>query len=138
MLRKSGGETRLFRRGYLYKALRLHQRKNPRRNRKNVEVDFRRAFPARGKALLATEERGARGAAKDERGPQQNVKTRKNLYRRIRALSEKNLQSLVHDLSELESGEVHELNEETVAAIKGSLDPEDRIECRDIQGMFKR
>ena len=87
---------------------------------------------------MATEERGARGAAKDERGPQQNIKPRKNLYRRIRALSEENLQSLVHDLSELESGEVHELNEETVAAIKGSLDPEDRIECRDIQGMFKR
>ena len=87
---------------------------------------------------MATEEQGARGAAKDERGPQQNIKPRKNLYRRIRALSEENLQSLVHDLNELERGEVHEPNEETVAAIKGSLDPENRIECRDIQGMFKR
>ena len=87
---------------------------------------------------MATEERGARGAAKDERGPQQNIKPRKNLYRRIRVLSEKNLQSLVHDLNELERGEVHKPNEETVAAIKGSLDPENRIECRDIQGMFKR
>ena len=34
----------------------------------------------------------------------ENVKPRKNLYRRIRVLSEKSLQSLVHDLSELESG----------------------------------
>ena len=87
---------------------------------------------------MATEERRAREVAKDERGPQQNAKTRKNLYRRIRALSEKNLQSLVHDLNELERGEAHEPNEDTVAAIKGSLDPEDRIECRDIQGMFKK
>ena len=90
------------------------------------------------KALLATEERGAREAAKDERGPQQNAKTRKNLHRRIRALSEENLQSLVHDLNELERGEVHGPNEEAVAAIKESLDPENRIECRDIQGMFKK
>ena len=85
---------------------------------------------------MATEERRARGAAKDERGPQQNAKTRKNLHRRIHALSEENLQSLVHDLSELEKGEAHE--QKTVAAIKESLDPENRIECRDIQGMFKK
>ena len=87
---------------------------------------------------MATEERRARGAAKDERGPQQNAKTRKNLHRRIHALSEENLQSLVHDLSEIEKGEAHEPNEETVTTIKGSLDPENRIECRDIQGMFKK
>ena len=87
---------------------------------------------------MATEERRAREAAKDERGPQQNAKTRKNLHRRIHALSEEILQSLVHDLSELEKGEAHEPNEDTVAAIKESLDPEDRIECRDIQGMFKK
>ena len=68
----------------------------------------------------------------------ENVKTRKNLHRRIRALSEENLQSLVHDLSELEKGEAHEPNKETVAAIKESLDPENRIECRDIQDMFKK
>ena len=87
---------------------------------------------------MATEERRAREVAKDERGPQQNVKPRKNLHRRIHALSEENLQSLVHDLSELEKGEAHEPNKETVAAIKESLDPENRIECRDIQGMFKK
>ena len=85
---------------------------------------------------MATEERRARGAAKDERGPQQNVKPRKNLHRRIHALSEENLQSLVHDLSELEKGEAHE--QKTVAAIKESLDPENLIECRDIQNMFKK
>ena len=48
----------------------------------------------------------------------ENVKTRKSLYRRIHALSEENLQSLVHYLNELESGEAHEPNEETVADIK--------------------
>lgn len=55
---------------------------------------------------MATEEQGARGAAKDERGPQQNIKPRKNLYRRIRALSEENLQSLVDDenVPELQEG----------------------------------
>ena len=67
---------------------------------------------------MATEERRARGAAKDERGPQQNAKTRKNLHRRIHALSEENLQSLVHYLNELESGEAQEPNEETVAAMR--------------------
>lgn len=36
----------------------------------------------------------------------ENVKARKNLYRRIRVLSEKNLQSLVHDenVPELQEG----------------------------------
>ena len=71
---------------------------------------------------MATEERRARGAAKDERGPQQNAKTRKNLHRRIHALSEENLQSLVHYLNELESGEAHEPNEETVAAMQDVLE----------------
>ena len=68
----------------------------------------------------------------------ENVKTRKSLYCRIHALSEENLQSLVHYLNELESGEAREPNEETVAAIKESLDPENLIECRDIQNMFKK
>ena len=68
----------------------------------------------------------------------ENAKTRKNLYRRIHALSEENLQSLVHYLNELESGEAQEPNEETVAAIKESLYPENRIECSDIQDMFKK
>ena len=68
----------------------------------------------------------------------ENVKTRKSLYRRIHALSEENLQSLVHYLNELESGEAREPNEETVAAIKESLDPENRIERSDIQDMFKK
>ena len=68
----------------------------------------------------------------------ENVKTRKSLYRRIHALSEENLQSLVHYLNELESGEAREPNEETVAAIKESLDPENLIECRDIQDIFKK
>ena len=66
----------------------------------------------------------------------ENVKARKSLCCHIRVLSEENLQSLVHDLSELEKGEAHE--QKTVAAIKESLDPENRIECRDIQGMFKK
>ena len=48
----------------------------------------------------------------------ENVKTRKSLYRRIHALSEESLQSLVHYLNELESGEAHEPNEETVAAMR--------------------
>ena len=47
----------------------------------------------------------------------ENVKTWKSLYRRIHALSEESLQSLVHYLNELESGEAHEPNEETVAAM---------------------
>ena len=68
----------------------------------------------------------------------ENVKARKNLYRRIHALSEESLQSLVHYLNELESGEAHEPNEETVAAIKESLHPENLIECSDIQDMFKK
>lgn len=66
------------------------------------------------------------------------INARKNLCRRIHALSEENLQSLVHYLNELESGEAREPNEETVAAIKESLDPENLIECRDIQDMFKK
>ena len=66
------------------------------------------------------------------------INVRKNLCRRIHALSEENLRSLVLYLDELESGEEHEPNEETVAAIKESLDPENRIECRDIQDMFKK
>ena len=45
------------------------------------------------------------------------INARKNLCRRIHALSEENLQSLVHYLNELESGEAHEPNEETVAAM---------------------
>ena len=40
------------------------------------------------------------------------INARKNLCRRIHALSEENLQSLVHYLNELESGEAHEPNEE--------------------------
>ena len=48
----------------------------------------------------------------------ENVKTRKSLYRRIHALSEENLQSLVHYLNELESVEAQEPNEETVAAMR--------------------
>ena len=66
------------------------------------------------------------------------LKTRKNLYCRIHALSEENLRSLVHYLNELESGEAHEPNEETVAAIEESLHPENLIECSDIQDMFKK
>ena len=46
------------------------------------------------------------------------INARKNLCRRIHALSEENLQSLVHYLNELESGEAHEPNEETVAAMR--------------------
>ena len=51
-----------------------------------------------------------------------NVKARKNLYRRIHALSEENLQSLVHYLDELERGEPHEPNEETVAAMQDVIE----------------
>ena len=47
-----------------------------------------------------------------------NEKPQKSLYRRIHALSEENLQSLVHYLNELESGEAQEPNEETVAAMR--------------------
>jgi len=57
---------------------------------------------------LATEERRARGAGKVNGARMKNVKTRKNLYRRIHALSEENLQSLALYLDELESGEAHE------------------------------
>lgn len=68
----------------------------------------------------------------------ENVKTRKSLYRRIHALSEENLQSLALYLDELEKGEPHEPNEETVAAIEESLHPENLIECSDIQDMFRK
>ena len=52
----------------------------------------------------------------------ENVKARKSLYRRIHALSEESLQSLVLYLDELESGEAHEPNEETVAAMQDVLE----------------
>ena len=50
------------------------------------------------------------------------INARKNLYRRIHALSEENLQSLVHYLDELERGEPHEPNEETVAAMQDVIE----------------
>ena len=52
----------------------------------------------------------------------ENVKARKSLYRRIHALSEESLQSLVLYLDELESGEAHEPNEETVAAMQDVIE----------------
>ena len=110
---------------------------NPRRNRKNVEVDFKkRPFPLGERPFWQQKSEEREKLRKMNVAFMENVKTRKNLHRRIHALSEENLQSLVHDLSELEKGEAHE--QKTVAAIKESLDPENRIECRDIQGMFKK
>ena len=112
---------------------------NPRRNRKNVEVDFKKGpFPERERPFWQQKSGEREKLRKMNVAFMENVKTRKNLHRRIHALSEENLQSLVHDLSELEKGEAHEPNKETVAAIKESLDPENRIECRDIQDMFKK
>ena len=60
-----------------------------------------------GKALLATEERMAKGAGMNGGSDGKTLKTRKNLYRRIHALSEENLQSLALYLDELEKLETN-------------------------------
>ena len=78
---------------------------NPRRNRKNVEVDFKKGpFPLGERPFWQQKSGEREKLRKMNVAYRKNVKARKNLYRRIRALSEENLQSLVHDLSELESG----------------------------------
>ena len=77
---------------------------NPRRNRKNVEVDFKKGpFPERERPFWQQKSGEREKLRKMNVAFMENAKTRKNLHRRIHALSEENLQSLVHDLSELES-----------------------------------
>jgi hypothetical protein len=62
---------------------------------------------------------------------------RKELYRRIRTLTDSEAARVAAFVKDLDS-QSHEPNEETAKALEESLNPENLTDCDDIDDMFKK